>query len=262
MKLNQKVAIAVVAAFGLSGITQAGSYTDVLDTTFPAEESVQDILSMVFADNGWGTPAASTFLPLLGSGGVGPLRAVTTGGYTITRVFDDIAGSANISLDGSNFATADDTNWTDGTVRTYAKAHYASWDQTFGWKDNTAGGTSTELFDVLGWGYNPGQTDYGPFPVMSTDFEWERSGDKGPTWSSDPDDNGGEDHMITFFVEGHGIDPTWLVFWEDAPYGAIDFDFNDMVVQVGVLIVPLPPAAMMGIASLGGLAVLRRRRIR
>ena len=259
MKFKHRLATAAVAALGLAGMAQAGSYTEVLDTTFPLEENVQDILAMIFADNGWGTPSASTFDSLVGSGGVGPLRSVTTGAYTITRVFDSVDASEKLDLKATNFTTADDSNWTDGTVRSTAEARYASWDQSFGWKDNTTGGTSTTMFDVLGWGFDPGQSDYGPYPVLSTDFEWERSG-TGPTWSSDPEDNGGDDHMITFLVEGTGVNPQWLVFWEDAPYGAIDFDFNDLVVQIGVLIVPLPPAAMMGLAGLGGLVLLKRRR--
>lgn len=198
----------------------------------------------------------------------------TNGTITATRV-DDItsgggAGTA-LNLDGTNGgAGVTDQIWKDGFVQAMAEARFAGFSQGFGARedDNSA---AAGLFDVVGSGFAvTGNGVAGPTSDPSGLFEWTRSnaGGGGTTYSSDNTDNtGGNDHMVTYRItttdttsdlynEGRAV---WMVFFEDLPEGnaGADWDYNDLVVQISV--VPVPPAALLGLAGLMGVGVLRRR---
>lgn len=82
-------------------------------------------------------------------------------------------------------------------------------------------------------------------------------------------ETGGGDPLMTYVVTGQE-DPrkTFLMFWEDAKAPYADFDYNDLVVELGSaggdstgsaavnVIIPLPAAVWSGLSVIGALAAL------
>ena len=71
-------------------------------------------------------------------------------------------------------------------------------------------------------------------------------------------ENGGMDHLITFFVDGAAVngERVWLLFWEDLPSTGWDQDYQDFVVEVRAV----PEPMTICLFGLGGLALLKKRR--
>ncbi len=162
-------------------------------------------------------------------------------GLTATRIDDDNDQTFDIGL--TNFSAR-------------AVAKYAALQQTFGVYEN---GSFVELFQATGNGTNvSGSINHYPGGVV----EFGRGGG-GLEFSSDASKNIAGDHMVTYSIEGlGGTDPVWLLFWEDTLLPSADRDYQDLVVEVSASVIPLPPAALTGIATLlgaGAMGYIRRR---
>ena len=94
-----------------------------------------------------------------------------------------------------------------------------------------------------------------------------------PNWTSCEQDNGGEDHMVTFRISGnadeygrdysHNPVGDYVVAWEDMPFGVYEREYNDLIVQVHGAAPYLPssvvPEPCSGLLLAGGLLLLLRR---
>lgn len=114
-------------------------------------------------------------------------------------------------------------------------------------------------FNSAGWfgyylGYDPTKTGTGT-----------------PVWYSDTALNGGEDHMVaiqgtnTDTVKLPGMSPgVWtdsefVLAWEDLPFASSDRDYDDMVLMVESVKVPVPAALLLGFLGLGAAGLKLRR---
>jgi hypothetical protein len=150
-----------------------------------------------------------------------------------------------------------DQIWTDGTATVTAEAKYAAYTQSFGWN---GGGLGTEYEELLThedvgngsveifidseeqflWGIQP----------YNYNYEW---------WSKNSYNGSGEDHMVTYYIDGASIsgENVWMLFWEDLPSGdPWDQDYQDFVIEVRA--VPEPGSILL--FGLGAVALLRKRR--
>jgi hypothetical protein len=261
MKLTHTVAIAsaIVVSGAASAMTFPG-YTSIGGQWYSNVQSSSEPGHAAILDGIYGA----------GFGATGTL-SFTNGSITATRLADATSalGAAGVALnlDGTNSGTSGVTDqiWQDGVIRTNAEAKYAGDTQTFGWRQGAGPGTNP-LFTVNANGFISGvNATFGPVPGNGQ-FEWTRSGGADGLFSSDASDNesftppgggtGDADHMVTYRITGTGITtPTFLVFFEDRING--DYDYNDLVVEISV--VPVPAAALMGLAGLAGVGVVRRR---
>jgi len=73
---------------------------------------------------------------------------------------------------------------------------------------------------------------------------------------TDGADDDGADHAVAFKADGSD---TYYLFFEDTAASLADLDFNDVVVRVdgATAVVPVPPAAVAGLLTMGGLGTLR-----
>jgi hypothetical protein len=156
-----------------------------------------------------------------------------------------------------------DQIWTDGDVTVTAYAKYASYQQAFGWN---GGGLGTE-FELL-----VDETDIGGAGVVFSitqgeQFLWGYQATRCPWWGpgmewwSKPDKHShcvGEDHMVTYFIEGASPDETvYAIFMEDVRFTeGSDRDYNDFVVEIRAI----PEPATLLLFGLGGLTLLKRRK--
>lgn len=180
----------------------------------------------------------------------------TNGTITATRVHDRNNGTNSaLAIAGPDLSNQTDQVWQDGSVRVRASAKYSGDSQAFGWIQNsnnaqnflfTAGGIpQSNQFFVGGDGL----------------FRLYDDPSNAPLFDSLESNNSNVDHMVTYFITGtaDGIDKFFVLF-EDRQTG--DFDYNDIGIELSV--VPLPPAAWAGLASLAGVAgfgYVRRRRM-
>jgi hypothetical protein len=193
------------------------------------------------------------------------LNYVGDDGITAIRVydFDDILyNTTHVYHHNPNDV---DQIWTDGEVTVTALAKYASYDQAFGWNNDGLGTNFTLLVDDSNiggpgvsftitegqeflWGYQARRTG-------CTGWWWE----PGLEWWSLVDENDGEDHMVTYFMEGVSPDQTvWAIFMEDLRFGDCtpsDRDYNDFVVEIRAI----PEPATICLLVLGGLLLRRRK---
>lgn len=185
----------------------------------------------------------------------------TNGTVTLTRVRDFVGGATSATginhVNGSTMGMADDSVWADGTVQIRFETKYASNNNTFGWFNNL---TAPNTFQAL-LGTTPGSST---IATLSSNFEWGLQTVGGTTdiWRSNMFENpGDEDHFITYKVTGLPGGTRWLIAVEDLKFAKSDFDYNDWVGEIEVLI-PLPPAAAIGFAGLGLVALVRSARRR
>lgn len=155
-----------------------------------------------------------------------------------------------------------DQIWTDGAVTVTAAAKYASYQQAFGWN---GGGLGTSFIELV----NDGDIG-GPgveFTIMEDqEFLWGYQAINNPhcppglEWWSWIDENDGEDHMATYFMEDASPDETvWTIFMEDLEFTNCelsDRDYNDFVVEIRAI----PEPATICLLALGGLALRRKRK--
>lgn len=197
---------------------------------------------------------------------------------TVTRVHDYTGASSasgNTSLHSPYNNTLDQT-WTDGLSSFQFHVKHAGNNNVFGWNDGTNFHEVVRVTGAAPGTANPSATGTVTF---TSPFTWQlnsynttipTSGPIGPTplntWSSVQGNNtGGNDHFVAFFIERTGYDPVWLIAAEDLTTGqsGADWDYNDMVIEFSMSIIPLPNAAtasLAGLLALGGVRVVRRRR--
>ncbi|MBI5094042.1 MAG: DUF4114 domain-containing protein [Candidatus Hydrogenedentes bacterium] len=139
-----------------------------------------------------------------------------------------------------------------------ATARYAALGQQFGYYQPTSGGpiTYTQLFDVQdpNSGYPLSGFTTTISPTGNFGF-YDLAG--GVYWHSQAALNpNGEDHLVTLATADPNV---FLLAWEDLPLALADGDFNDLVVEVTLQVIPEPTTmALLGM----GLACVVVRQIR
>lgn len=195
--------------------------------------------------------------PRAGEADFAQILSATYGGSFAASGNDYSNGVINaIRVDDDN-----DQVFSAGEYFASAKAVFAGLGQKFGFQSGASGGTYSNLIDVTGGGFNvAGEASF----ELAEDSRFARSGDLGLSATSRPADNpDGEDHMVSFRIEGLGTaEQVILLGLEDRTGG--DFDFNDLVVELrsarGPESIPSPAAFTYGFTCLIGLAAVRRRR--
>ena len=137
-----------------------------------------------------------------------------------------------------------------------ATGKWAAATEGFGYFDGATGGTYHQLFSVPKGtnGYLSGYSGTIPGSATLPIFRLALNGGTYGLWSSQQDDNplGNKDHMVTWLITG-GIGNTagnYVVAWEVENLG--DWDYNDLVVEIGKAApVPVPAAVLLGILGLG-----------
>ena len=209
-----------------------------------------------------GTAAAVTFttisdasppeISLLGSGGI---LDQLYGLGILQRVDDD-----------------GDRTWFPVYGNATVMAKYADYGQNFGYipdlnSPGFADDSFISLFTVSGNGLNL-NAPTATLGTANVPFLWALDPSGSPLWTSLPSQNSdGLDHMTTWRI----IDRpnTWVIAWEDLVGGG-DRDFNDLVVEVGILPLddieaqhaPIPATVLLFGSGLVGLAGFRRKRFK
>lgn len=239
-----------------TGISGVGSFGGGDVNSFDGRgHTLVDAMKAIYG----GTPTGNIYgqISLIGAAG---------GDVTLTRIQDSL-GTGFQNLAGSNQATANDRLWATAanagvTLTTVAK--FAEYNQRFGF---TLGADADVT--LLANANTPGTTS-GQVTLGAGAFQWWRSGNAasftGNEWYSDPAENQGVDHLVTYSVTRGGQafegDQTWLLCWADLP-GALgaDRDFQDLIVQASVTqAVPTPAAAWMGVLTIGIAGFITQRR--
>ncbi len=185
-------------------------------------------------------------------------------------ILDYLYGLQNLERIEDYDALSTDQMWTslDGGVTATAK--FADYDEHLGWMDE-----SNVFNPLISYTGASGYINITSFPFLIHDerpFRFALRAN-GETFTSRMSDNGdmddnhvADDHMVTFRVLNAPV-PTFVMAWEDEPFGTSvttsDRDYNDLVVEVTKVGLPVPePSALLllggGLLAMGGL-VLRRR---
>jgi hypothetical protein len=192
------------------------------------------------------------------------------GSIFVTRVDDNGFGGEMNVLNGG-VGINDDETWTDGIVFSEARARFAGFSQNFGYRTGASGaGVDNHLIHVIGSGIDPLTAEGTVTTMFNSPFRWLRTNGASVVGgtnvqSSLMDDNVGDrDQMVAYEVTGIDARKRWLLFFEDIN-GAVgdpgvDYDYNDMVIEL--VVVPLPTSALAGLAGLGlvGTGMIARRR--
>ncbi|MCY2952418.1 MAG: hypothetical protein NTU53_10620 [Planctomycetota bacterium] len=207
---------------------------------------------------------------------------VVLGSITIlaSRIADSVSGAGAVGIDGNNSGTIADQLWHDGSVEAVAEAKFAGDNQIFGYMDG-AGPSKTfvKLFDVktTSNGYtfqNPSSSVHAFTSGSPPTWRWARARsltDLAHIQSSQNSDNAdGLDHMVTYQITSSaaGFGTRYLLFFEDRNIvsgESSDGDFNDLVVEVRAVPVPVPGTVVLcgsGLFTLGLIAVVGHRRNR
>lgn len=207
-----------------------------------------------------GTGTASADLteiqsPSPGEAGFAEILSQTYGGTFSPSEF----GYSNGVINAIRIGDEDDQVFPAGEYTASAKAVFAALGQSFGFVAGPEGGTYTNLFDVTGGRFNV--TGDAVF-TLTEPSRLARSGERGLQATSREDDNpNGEDHMVSFRIEGlPNSGHVMLLGLEDVT--GFDFDFNDLVVELqspADTATPMPATFGAGLVLLTGLVSCRRR---
>lgn len=240
---------------GGAGMAQAG-FTAV-NTSSPSDGvSVVNILARIYTGN-FDTTVTGNVDGILNFGnGVTASRIADYGGSGAT----DVGSTTHLNLGG---ASTNDQIWQDGVVHLQARSRYAGYEQNFGFQ--TGATTSGPGFSNTALSIAAGFSDGGVGDDVSigsaVDFRWMRADDSAGTTNvltSRASDNGDVDQMIAFEIFGVNGGRRYVVFFEDIGAGEGDRDFNDLAMEI--VAIPLPTGGGIAAASLGALALFRRRR--
>jgi hypothetical protein len=174
-------------------------------------------------------------------------------------ILDQLYGLGNLQRVDDSI----DTVWVPANGNATATAKFANFTQEFGYipdlnEPGFADDSFVSLFTVPGGTNGIGLG--GPSAVLNSGnvaFLWALDPNKAPLWTSLPSQNSdGLDHMVTWNV----VDTpnTWVIAWEDLAGGG-DRDFNDLVVEVNLAPVPIPPAILLLGSGLVTMLGIRRR---
>jgi hypothetical protein len=224
-------AAAVSAASVLASQNAHAGFTTVNPTPYSGERNIDHILGQSYG---------GTF-SLAGND-------YTNGVLTATRVDD----SADQTFSGI-------------VTSIKALARFAGFSQTFGVMNSA--GDFTSLMTTSGMGYSITGSATTPVDLSDADYAFARTGG-GTTVGSDTSLNSDSlDHMVTYLLSGSSIsEPTYVLFFEDLLGMGGDRDFNDLAIELtfagapgSPAAVPLPPMAFVGLATLLGGAIFRKR---
>ncbi len=174
-------------------------------------------------------------------------------------ILDQLYGLNNLQ----RVPDAIDTVWFPANGNATATAKFAEFSQNFGYipdlnEPGFADDSFVSLFTVpggtngIGLGGPSANLDSG-----NVAFLWALDPSGAPLWTSLPSQNSdGLDHMVTWRITDRPN--TWVIAWEDLAGGG-DRDFNDLVVEVSVAPVPIPPAILLLGSGLVAMIGIRRR---
>lgn len=243
---------AVVAAVVLAsmGAPAMAAYTSILASGEPSLHAIftQKYGTLSVANIG-ALSSASTF-----TAGAGPSQ------YTFTRIHDyfgavNTPSATPTNLHSAYTGTTTDQRFADGIADVAFLVKHAGFTNRLAFS-TTAAGTLTDgnTGDIIGSVVNSTAQ-----LTLGADFQFavKVNGQSNAYYGSNTDTHGG-DHFVTWQVTGQGRS-FWLVAIEDLNLG--DRDYNDWIGEVTM--VPLPPAAWVGLSTLAGIGLLgaiRRRR--
>jgi hypothetical protein len=156
----------------------------------------------------------------------------TNGTISAVRVDDYLPIQGNADNPGVN---GTDQLWTASSVTAQVEAAFAGVPSSpFGYIPGTAAGSSfVPLFNISGTGF--AVSGSGGFTPGSGDFQFAAENQFGILSSSPSSNKDGQDHVVTYEIDGLGDSfKTWLLFFDD--YGIngdySDFDYQDLVIQL------------------------------
>jgi hypothetical protein len=183
-------------------------------------------------------------------------------------ILDQLYGLGNLQ----RVNDASDTVWVPANGNATATAKFAAFTQNFGYipdegEPGFADDSFKSLFTVPGGTNGIGLG--GPSATLGSgnvEFLWALKPSGAPLWTSLPSQNSDAlDHMVTWEIIGNAGDGnennpvgSWVIAWEDLPGGG-DRDFNDLVVEVSLAPVPIPPAILLLGSGLVAMIGIRRR---
>lgn len=260
------VAVAMAAvAVGTSGAF-AGTYTPV-NMSGGSEPDVIKALGVAF-QNTYGLGVGLNEF----TGAVnGTLTSTSGTGFSFVRVADAGGDGSALSIHGTNYGTADDNVFQDGTTKFKLQIGYTGGlPEKVGLALGDSGGTFSDLFTTTST--TPGATSEalglipngGKFRVGATE-----AGNTANYFSSKASENGaldhdathGGDHFVTYaLLDKNSSFVSFFLCFEDnadtSPFAPSDYDYNDLIIQMKA--VPLPASVWMGGALLGLAAGYRR----
>lgn len=180
------------------------------------------------------------------------------------------SGFSNGTITATRIDDLNDVAWVGDLLTLNTVASFSRSEQSVGLSLGKSGGSYQSLFTVSDFGYLPSN----PLAIDTSGqffrFVLDNAGTSLRSSSLDTENPFG-DQLITYRIDGlEGGRPKYLLFWEDAPIGNSDRDYNDLVVEAsfagngGPTAVPLPPAALAGLtfmAGYAGIKYLKKRKL-
>jgi len=183
------------------------------------------------------------------------------GTVTVRRVDDGMTSTPAMSMAFGTIGDTTDEVWAGSMFSIKAVAKFSLNTQNLSISD---GVNTTALFGATGYGYDV--TGSASYNATGKNVHFIRSGDSGTQSSIVADNLDGRDHMITYEVLGLNTNAkVWVMFWEDldrSPSLAKNrthSDYNDLVVEMRAVPVPLPAAVWAGGALVASTAVFGKR---